>query len=121
MNLTTTSLLPVNIGSFSESLYNTSTTTYTATGTNPLFALTALTPTTANTWSDLAAGTYTLQYTGTLAKASKVFGLTVPTIGSYGAVVNLTPVPEPETYAMMLAGLGLMGIMVRRRKNEQAS
>jgi len=26
------------------------------------------------------------------------------------------PVPEPETYAMMLAGLGLMGFVVRRRK-----
>ena len=26
------------------------------------------------------------------------------------------PVPEPETYAMMLAGLGLMGVAVRRRK-----
>ncbi len=26
------------------------------------------------------------------------------------------PVPEPETYAMMLAGLGLVGSMVRRRK-----
>jgi PEP-CTERM motif len=25
-------------------------------------------------------------------------------------------VPEPETYAMMLAGLGLMGFMVRRKK-----
>jgi hypothetical protein len=25
-------------------------------------------------------------------------------------------VPEPETYAMMLAGLGLVGFMVRRRK-----
>jgi len=25
-------------------------------------------------------------------------------------------VPEPETYAMMLAGLGLMGIVIRRRK-----
>jgi hypothetical protein len=25
------------------------------------------------------------------------------------------PVPEPETYAMLLAGLGLMGAMVRRR------
>lgn len=26
------------------------------------------------------------------------------------------PVPEPETYALMLAGLGLVGFMVRRRK-----
>jgi hypothetical protein len=28
-------------------------------------------------------------------------------------------VPEPETYAMFLAGLGLMGFMARRRKNGQ--
>ena len=29
------------------------------------------------------------------------------------------PVPEPESYAMMLAGLGLMGFIVRRRKLAQ--
>ncbi|MBX9917534.1 MAG: FxDxF family PEP-CTERM protein [Nitrosomonas sp.] len=29
---------------------------------------------------------------------------------------NVTPVPEPETYAMLLAGLGLVGIAIRRRK-----
>lgn len=28
-----------------------------------------------------------------------------------------TPVPEPETYAMLLAGLGLMGAITRRRKH----
>jgi probable HAF family extracellular repeat protein len=28
----------------------------------------------------------------------------------------LTPVPEPETYAMLLAGLGLIGSVARRRK-----
>ena len=27
------------------------------------------------------------------------------------------PVPEPETYAMLLAGLGLMGTIARRRRN----
>lgn len=27
-----------------------------------------------------------------------------------------TPVPEPETYAMMLAGLGLIGVIARRRR-----
>lgn len=31
--------------------------------------------------------------------------------------VAVTAVPEPETYAMMLAGLGLVGTMVRRRRN----
>jgi secreted PhoX family phosphatase len=31
-------------------------------------------------------------------------------------LVQISPVPEPETYAMMLAGLGLVGFMARRRK-----
>ncbi|CAM8667228.1 PEP-CTERM protein-sorting domain [Comamonadaceae bacterium] len=30
--------------------------------------------------------------------------------------VSVTAVPEPETYAMLLAGLGLMGAIVRRRR-----
>lgn len=29
----------------------------------------------------------------------------------------LSPIPEPETYAMLVAGLGLIGFMVHRRKN----
>ena len=28
----------------------------------------------------------------------------------------VTPVPEPETYTMLLAGLGLMSLVARRRK-----
>lgn len=31
---------------------------------------------------------------------------------------DVAPVPEPETYAMLLAGLGLIGAVVRRRKRE---
>ena len=31
-------------------------------------------------------------------------------------VDNVTAVPEPETYAMLLAGLGLLGFMAHRRK-----
>ena len=33
-------------------------------------------------------------------------------------VQNVAVVPEPETYAMLLVGLGLIGFMVRRRKEE---
>jgi len=33
-----------------------------------------------------------------------------------GFNIVTAPVPEPETYAMMLAGLGLLGFMARRRK-----
>ena len=31
-----------------------------------------------------------------------------------------TPVPEPETYAMLLAGLGLLGFAARRRRPQEA-
>lgn len=31
---------------------------------------------------------------------------------------TVTPVPEPETYAMLLAGLGIMGAVARRRKQK---
>lgn len=30
---------------------------------------------------------------------------------------NVAAIPEPETYAMMLAGLGIVGAMARRRRN----
>lgn len=30
--------------------------------------------------------------------------------------INVTAVPEPETYALMLAGLGIMGFVARRRR-----
>lgn len=37
--------------------------------------------------------------------------------GSYGGSITITSaVPEPETYALMLAGLGVMGFIAVRRK-----
>ena len=37
--------------------------------------------------------------------------------GSYGGTfnLNLAPVPEPATYGMLLAGLGILGFLARRR------
>jgi hypothetical protein len=38
--------------------------------------------------------------------------------GSYGGNIDvvIAAVPEPETYAMLAAGLGLIGFMARRKK-----
>lgn len=38
--------------------------------------------------------------------------------GGYQFGVNVAAVPEPETYAMMLAGLGLVGAIARRHKEK---
>jgi hypothetical protein len=43
------------------------------------------------------------------------------TLGVTGHEIGVTtPVPEPETYAMLLAGLGLLGFAARRRKLREA-
>lgn len=67
----------------------------------------------------------TVSWTATFAEAvvfdGLQFALHLQNIGQNNGgsawYVNSTPVPEPETYAMMLAGLGLMGFVARRRKS----
>lgn len=59
--------------------------------------------------SNLAAGNYTLQF-------NLLFGGRYE--GSYTINPITVPVPEPETYGMMFAGLALMGLIAfRRQKN----
>jgi hypothetical protein len=44
-------------------------------------------------------------------------GAGVGSMGGYPMSLTITAaVPEPETYAMMLAGLGMMGVIARRRR-----
>ena len=37
--------------------------------------------------------------------------------GHYSITSDVSPIPEPETYAMLLAGLGALGFLARRRQN----
>ena len=41
-------------------------------------------------------------------------------MGAAGPQFEVTPVPEPETWAMLLAGIGLMGAVARRRRTSNA-
>ena len=70
----------------------------------------------------------------TAAIAAVNGGWTNPGVAGHVYVLNLTaadglhqdqlymaPIPEPETYAMLLAGLGLMGFVARRRQRTLAA
>jgi hypothetical protein len=59
-------------------------------------------------------------YVQIMDTASAILSLTYsnsPKTNSFEtANYSVTPVPEPETYALMLGGLGLVGFMARRRR-----
>lgn len=45
-----------------------------------------------------------------------VYGISNSVSASYSGTLNIDPVPEPETYIMMLGGLGILSYLGRRRK-----
>jgi hypothetical protein len=58
---------------------------------------------------------YLSDYSTAAPLALTVFGTAVSK-GTYAGTITASAVPEPETYALMLAGLGIVGFVASRRK-----
>lgn len=73
--------------------------------------------------ADLGSGDY-ISNGGPLTTGAYFFEISGMAVGpsavSYGYTASVTPVPEPESYAMMLAGLAMLGGVAARRKGHSA-
>jgi hypothetical protein len=72
---------------------------------SPFYSALDTNPDDGFSFSGLSAGTYALTFLGS------------GTGGYGGSYTVTTPVPEPQTYAMMLAGLCAVGFVAVRRRN----
>ena len=98
-------------------------------GSNPgnayaMIFVNTIDPTAALTTAQINKLAYADCAPGGMMGATCMTGTTVAGYGSFGTMsgypmsqmITAAPVPEPGTYGMMMAGLGLVGFAVRKRK-----
>lgn len=77
----------------------------------------------ASKLTDLGTGDNISFNTGALSAGDYFFKVTGQVDGLIGGVYDFTvsavPVPEPSEWMMLLAGVGLLGLMVRRREEQE--
>lgn len=66
----------------------------------------------AFSFKNVAQGVYSVLVSGSLSHDGQIHD-----VAFIGANYTVTAVPEPGSYAMFFAGLGLMGVIARRRSN----
>lgn len=72
-------------------------------------------------WTGESGSLISLDSTGTIAPGSYTLEIrgdvTGSTGGNYVGILNISAVPEASTFALALAGLGAVGLVVARRRN----
>lgn len=81
--------------------------------------------------NSIALGDNTAIFIGMLSNTAEIWRMTFSLDSAAGEPMNFAignvalattaPIPEPEIYAMMLAGLGMLGVLTRRKKLQAAA
>lgn len=82
---------------------------------DPLFCCSPVDPASILSGAAQAVGSYGT-FDRSISLAYNIGTIVAGTSASIGYEYIFAPIPEPETYAMLLAGLGLMGFIARRRR-----
>jgi probable HAF family extracellular repeat protein len=77
-------------------------------------------PTDLNTVVDGSGAGWTLNFAADINDVGQIVGYGTNSLGQTRGIV-LTPIPEPGTYALMLVGLGLVGLALSRRKRAESN